>query len=258
MSDKQIYTEIDGPIAYLKLNRPEKRNALTEAMWSAIPKLLAPLEANPDVRLLIIESTSAGMFTAGADIVEFKELASMPDRRAGNRAAIVAGQHAIAHFAKPTIAVVDGVARGAGVGLAVAADFRIITEGTSFAVTPAKLGLVYPLEDTKRLVDLVGATVAKRLIFTAEVVEADAALAMGLADQVTSSDELSAVVAAFASALCDHSPHTIREMKKIIQLIQDGQAMDDRVTEDAFMDAYSGDDFAEGVAAFFEKRKPKF
>jgi len=258
MSEARIYSEINGSIAYLKLNRSEKRNALTEEMWRAIPDLLAPLDANETVRVLMVESDVDAVFTAGADIAEFETLLNDPATREPNRAAIAGGLHAIAHCLKPTIAVVDGLARGAGTGVALAADFRIVSERASFAITTSKLGLLYPYEATKRLISLVGAQRAKEMIFTAQLLSADQALSIGLVDQVVPHEKLRETVDAFAAKLCALSSYTIGEMKGYFQLLEDGQRFESDATIEAFRNAYGDDDFAEGLKAFKEKRTAKF
>ena len=258
MSTAQIYSDIEGKVAYLRLNRPEKRNALTEKMWQAIPSIVKAADTDDACRVLMVESMVDGVFTAGADIAEFETLLKDPSTREANRAAIAGGLHAIAHCTKPTIAVVDGLARGAGTGVALAADFRIASDRATFAITTSKLGLLYPYEATKRLISLVGAQRAKEMIFTAQLLSAEEALAIGLVDQVVPQNKLRETVDAFAAKLCTLSSYTIGEMKGYFQLLEDGQRFESDATIEAFRNAYGDDDFAEGLRAFKEKRTPKF
>lgn len=123
-------------------------------------------------------------------------------------------------------------------------------------ITPAKLGIVYSLFDTKLLVDLVGPARAKRILFTGALHDADTALAIGLIDQIAA-DPL-AEADALARTIAANAQHSVRSSKAIIRRILDGQADDDERTLALFRDAFTLPDFAEGVAAFRAKRKPDF
>ena len=172
--------EQQGKVAHLLIDRADKRNAFTMEMWQAMPKLLAQAEANPAARVLILRSADGGAFCAGADIKEL--LANKDDApwRSANQAAINKVQHMLARLAMPTIAFVEGDCVGGGCGLALACDMRVATQGARFGITPAKLGLVYPLHDVKLLVDLVGPGQAKRILYTGGLIDAEEARRIGL------------------------------------------------------------------------------
>jgi enoyl-CoA hydratase/carnithine racemase len=240
---------IDGPLARLRIDRAEKRNAFTQVMWEALPGLIARAEG---ARVLILESATPGIFCAGADIGELLEKSPDPEWRAANQAAINRAQHDLTRASLPTIAFIDGDCVGGGCGLALACDMRVATPRARFGITPAKLGLVYPLHDTKLLVDLVGPSQAKRLLFTGALIDAEEALRIGLIDQIA--DNPDALVEAIAAA----SPHSARQAKAMIRRVLDGQADDDDETRAIFADAFTGPDFQEGVRAFVEKRRPAF
>ena len=121
-------------------------------------------QQGPDVRVLILQSAAHGTFSAGADIAEFSAGARDPAWRARNQAAIRRAQHELARAEKPTIALVEGVCVGGGCGLAIACDLRIASASARLGITPARLGLVYSLHDTKLLVDIVGPSQAKRIL----------------------------------------------------------------------------------------------
>lgn len=248
--------EIAGGIARLMIDRPAKRNAMDQAMWEAVPGLVAAAMADTSVRLLIVGSAHPGPFCAGADIGEFAKGSSDPAWRARNQAAIRGTQIAIARAAKPTLAVIDGDAVGGGCGIALACDVRIASMRARMGITPAKLGLVYPLHDTKLLVDLVGPAQAKRLLFTGMLVDAAEALRIGLVQVVA--EDLDAEVAAYCGALLAMSPASQCATKAIIRRIAEGAHDDDATSAAGFDAAFTGSDFHEGVAAFLEKRKPDF
>lgn len=248
--------ETAGGIARLLIDRPEKRNAMDQAMWEAVPGLVAAAMADPAVRVLLVGSAHPGPFCAGADIAEFATGSGDQAWRARNQAAIRGTQISLARAAKPTIAMVDGDAVGGGCGIALACDVRIASPRARMGINPAKLGLVYPLHDTRLLVDLVGPAQAKRLLFSGMLIDAAEALRIGLVQVVA--DDLEAEVTALANAMIAMSPASQRATKAIIQRIAQGAHDDDASSAAGFDEAFTGADFHEGVAAFLEKRKPVF
>lgn len=247
-----VRLETTGAIAHLLIDRAAKRNAFTQAMWLALPALVEQAMADPAVRVLVLRAAEPGAFCAGADIGEFGVGANDSAWRAANQAAIARAQHVLARAAKPVIAFVEGDCVGGGCGLAIACDLRVATSGARFGITPAKLGLVYSLHDTKLLVDLVGPSQAKRILFTAGLVDAAEALRIGLIDLIDS-DPL-----ALAQTIAANSLHSTTQSKAMIRRILDGQSDDDATTRDLFADAFVLPDFAEGVSAFLSRRKPNF
>lgn len=239
-------------VARLFIDRADKRNAFNQAMWEKLPELVLQAMADPAVRLLTIESAHPGLFCAGADIAEL--LANKDDAgwRSANQAAINRAQHVLARAEKPVIAFIDGDCVGGGCGLALAADIRVATPRARLGITPARLGLVYPLHDTKLLVDLVGPGQAKRLLYTGMLLSADEALRIGLVDELADSPgHLEDLIAA-------NSMHSTTGMKRFVRRVLDGQAEDDAATLAVFADAFTAPDFLEGSSAFVEKRKPAF
>jgi enoyl-CoA hydratase/carnithine racemase len=254
--NSHLRLETSGGIARLLIDRADKRNAMDQAMWEAFPGLVAAAMADPAVRILIVGSAQPGLFCAGADIAEFAARSADAEWRARNQAAIRATQIALARAPKPTLAAVAGDAIGGGCGIAMACDLRIAAPGARLGITPAKLGLVYPLHDTRLLVDLVGPAQAKRLLFSAQLIDAAEALRIGLVEIVA--DDLDAEIAGFAAAVLAMSPASQRAAKAIIQRIVEGAHDDDGMSTAGFDAAFTGADFAEGVTAFLEKRKPVF
>ena len=248
--------EREGATAHLLIDRAAKRNAFTQAMWEQFPLLLAEAMANEAVKVILLRSAEPGIFCAGADIAEFGQGALDPDWRAANQAAIARAQIELARAEKPVIAVIDGDCVGGGCGLSIACDLRVASPRARFGITPAKLGLVYSLHDTKLLVDLVGPAQAKRILFTAQLLPAEEALRIGLIELLE--DDLLTAATDLAATIASASSHSVRNTKKIVRRILDGQADDDAETKDLFAAAFTGDDFKEGVAAFLEKRKAEF
>ena len=242
----------DGPVARLLIDRADKRNAFNQAMWEALPALVQKAMADPSVRVLTIESVHPGIFCAGADISEL--LANKDDAgwRAANQSAINHAQHELARAEKPVIAFIDGDCVGGGCGIALAADIRIATPRARLGITPAKLGLVYSLHDTKLLIDLVGPGQAKRMLFTGMLLGAEEALRIGLVDEIAEGPgELEDLIAA-------NSRLSTTATKRIVRRVLEGQSDDDAETLAQFAAAFGGPDFLEGTSAFVAKRKPKF
>ena len=243
--------EREGGIAHLVIDRTEKRNAFDQAMWVALPRLVADAVAS-DARVIVLRSAAPGIFCAGADVAELMANKDDAGWRAANQAAINKAQRDLTRAAKPVIAFVDGDCVGGGCGLALACDIRVATPTARFGITPAKLGLVYPLHDTKLLVDLVGPGQAKRILFTGQLLDAAEALRIGLIDVIDHNAD------ALAETIAANSAHSTREMKAMVRRVLDGQAGDDAETLDTFAEAFTLPDFLEGVGAFLEKRKARF
>ncbi|MEW4467810.1 enoyl-CoA hydratase-related protein [Parasphingorhabdus sp. JC815] len=249
--------EKNGKIAHLLIDRPEKRNAFTQDMWELFPELLADAMADDTVRVLTVNASKKdSAFCAGADIGEFSTGSTDPEWRAKNQAAISKVQHELAQAVKPTIAVVDGDCVGGGCGIALACDMRVAGPKARFGITPAKLGLVYPLHDTKLLVDAVGPSQAKRILFTGQILDAQEASRIGLVTILA--DEPYEEAMALADTMASVSSHSQQMSKSIVKRILDGQADDDAESRALFDSAFTSDDFKEGVSAFLEKRKPQF
>lgn len=242
----------EGALARLQIARPDKRNAFTQAMWAELPGLLDQALALPGIRLLLLESATPGMFCAGADISELLANREDADWRAANQAAINETQHRLARFPLPTLAFIDGDCVGGGCGLAIACDLRVATPRARMGITPAKLGLVYPLHDVKLLVDLVGPGQARRMLYSGELLPADEALRVGLVEAVAETPE------AMIAPILANSPHSTSIIKGFVRRVLDGQVADDEETRALFAEAFTGPDFLEGSSAFQARRKPVF
>jgi enoyl-CoA hydratase/carnithine racemase len=240
----QLSHQVAGSVATVVIRHPAKRNAMTTAMWRALPPLLDTLAADPDVRALVLTG-EGGTFCAGADIGTLRD---SPQEAQG---LAVAAEEALAAFPKPTVAAVRGHCVGGGAQLAAACDLRLAEEGALFGVTPARLGIVYPASSTRRLVSLVGPATAKYLLFTAELIDAGRALRTGLVDEVLPAGELDGRTAELTRVLVSRSQLTQAAAKEFTA---------GRTDRDAHWAARArgGGDTAEGVAAFLERRPPRF
>ncbi|OXS33473.1 enoyl-CoA hydratase/isomerase family protein [Streptomyces sp. XY006] len=242
--DPQLQHSVAESVATVVISHPEKRNAMTAAMWRALPPLLGELADDPAVRVLVLTG-EGGTFCAGADI---STLRGSPQEAQG---LAVRAEEALAAFPKPTLAAIRGHCVGGGAQLAAACDLRFAEEGALFGVTPAKLGIVYPSSSTRRLVSLVGPATAKYLLFSGELIDAERALRTGLVDEVLPAGGLGKRVAEFARVLVSRSQLTQAAAKEFA---------DGRTDRDAHWaaQARASGDTAEGVAAFLERRQPRF
>jgi enoyl-CoA hydratase/carnithine racemase len=246
----------EGAVAVLTIDRPEKRNAMNFEMWSALPDLLAKVEADDSVRALVIRGTDH--FSAGADISEFTTLRADPAGAQRYGAAVHAGERSIASLSKPTIAAITGVCVGGGCEIALACDIRIAAADARFGVTPAKLGIVYHSTSTKRLVDAVGPAWARQILFTADLVDAETALRIGLVNELHPAPSAVPRAVALAETMASRAQVSVRGAKTIINRITDGHFDEDETVHALYEASVTSADYAEGVRAFMEKRPPRF
>ncbi|MEU9859581.1 enoyl-CoA hydratase/isomerase family protein [Streptomyces sp. NPDC047971] len=242
--EPQLSVSVVDGIATVVISNPAKRNAMTAAMWRSLPGLLAPLATDAEVRVLVLTGQGE-TFCAGADISTLREPGDE------QQALAVRAEEALAAFPKPTLAAVRGYCVGGGSQLAAACDLRFAEEGARFGVTPSKLGIVYPSSSTRRLSSLVGPSAAKYLLFSGELIDSARALRTGLVDEVLPSGELDKRVGEFTRVLTSRSLLTQAAAKEFA---------DGRVDRDAYWaeEARGSGDTAEGVAAFLERRAPRF
>jgi enoyl-CoA hydratase/carnithine racemase len=234
----------NGPVATIALARPEAKNALPTYAWRALAEAVADLR---DARAVILCSGVEGIFSAGADIREFEQLHADPALRPRFREAMRAGIEAVAALPMPVIAAIDGGCFGAAVALVLAADIRIAGSLAEFAVPPARLGIGYPDEDVGRLKAQVGTGMASLLLFIGDKLRADEAHRIGLVE--LTAPDASETAEAMADAIAAGAPGAVRLLKRSLR----GEA-----TGSAFDDAFGGAEFAEGLAAFRERRKPVY
>jgi enoyl-CoA hydratase/carnithine racemase len=256
MGDDLILLRGDNHTATLLINRPHKRNALSVAMWQAIPGLLAQVANDSAVRLVFVRG-AGGVFAAGADIAEMPSVYATAEAAQRNDDAIQGAMAAIEDFPKPVVALIEGACVGGGCGIALACDIRIAAHGARLGITPAKLGLVYGAADARRLVQAVGLSRAKDILFTGRLLGADEALAVGLVDRSVPPEALEAEAAALAAQITANSGWSHRAQKEVLALLRGGADGAQRSRE-LFGQSFGGADFAEGFAAFTQKRPPRF
>jgi len=256
-STSKLAVSLSGGIATLAIDNLPKHNALDLEMWKAIPDIMAALDRDPQVRVVIVRGAGEESFASGADIGEFATLRA--DAEGGRRyeATNEAAFWAVAHCAKPVIAMIRGFCLGGGFGLALSCDLRVATESAIFGIPAARLGIGYPPGAMKLVTAAVGAPAAKDLFFTARRIDGREASRLGVVQRLVPESELEAATLALARTIADNAPLTIRAAKAAIdEAVGVGHPDVDPV---ALADqCFDSADAAEGRNAFLEKRQPIF
>ncbi|MFP5219453.1 MAG: enoyl-CoA hydratase/isomerase family protein [Actinomycetes bacterium] len=249
---------VDGGIATIALTRPDKHNAVTYAMWHAFGRLMPVLADDDAVDVVVLRGTPGGPFSAGADIAEFTTLRAEPDgaRRYGE--AVAAGEQALITFPKPTVALVEGFAIGGGTQLAVACDLRVCETGSRFGVTPAKLGIVYALGSTARLVEVVGPAWARWILLTGDLLDAGTALRIGLVHELHAPADVERRAYELARTMASRARVSLLGGKAMVDRAVHGRLDEDDDVLRVYERSWTSPEYAEGVAAFLGKRAPDF
>ncbi|WP_439529835.1 enoyl-CoA hydratase [Pannonibacter sp.] len=250
-----ITLTIEGALAFITIDNRERRNALTLAMWQAVPDAVEEAVAAPQVRVVIVRGAGEETFVAGADISEFAALRGNAKDAKAYEAINVAAFDALRASPRPTIAMIRGHCLGGGLGLAAACDLRVAAQGSSFGIPAARLGIAYPPTALADIVALTGAARAKDLVFTARRIDAAEAERIGLIDRLVDADDLETETRALAATLADNAPLTITATKAALTALASG---DLSAANAAAEHCFDSADFAEGRTAFLEKRSPVF
>lgn len=257
MSGK-LRVEQHGPIAHVVFDHPERRNAVTTDMWREIPGRMKELGEDPDVRVVVLRGEGETAFVSGADISQFEESRSSENAGKYDMDNLEAFE-AIARVPKPVIASIHGFCIGGGCAIALCADLRYCAEDGVFGIPAARLGLGYGANGLSNLIRVVGEPCAKEIFMTARRFDANEAAQMGLVNRVVPKAELDAFVQKTAETISQNAPLTIRAAKTAFgELAQpESERHPERITQ-AIADCFGSEDYAEGVRAFLEKRKPEF
>ena len=253
-----IQTALAPPLARVTLNRPDKRNAVSGAMWQELLDLARELPATPGLKVVLLGGAGGRAFSAGADIGEMQQNLRHPERMQAMQQVVQDAQEAWAAMPLPTIAVIRGACTGGGCGLALCCDLRLAAPDAFFAIPPARLGLAYSLADTKRLYDLVGPARAKEILFTARRVDAVEALALGMINEIVAPDQLDARAEALAATIAGNAGNSVRAAKAVVNMISSGTAGETAASRRYYDESFSSPEFLEGARAFLEKREPRF
>lgn len=253
MAEEVLKIERRQNYAILTLNRPEKRNALNEAMMKALDEAVGSIENDKDIRAVIVRG-AGGSFCSGLDLAE-------ADRLEGGHSPVNIERvfHRIAHIPVPTIAAMQGAALAGGCELGLHCDIRVAAEDLRMGMTVARVGLVVPYDFIRKLIEVIGAANTAQILYTAEPVNAERALHMGMVHEVAPNAKLDETAVAWAEKVSNNAPLSLRTMKQSMRraLSASNTAWHEDILNMGRLVRISKD-AKEGIRAFLEKRKPNW
>lgn len=259
MSSGHIRTETAAGIGTLVISHASKHNAMTLAMWRQLGDAVTSLAQDDRVRVLVVTGEGDAAFVSGADIGEFAQQRSGADAVAAYDQAVTTAQRALARCPKPTVARIQGICMGGGIGIAAACDLRFASARARFRMPAARIGLGYAYEGMRRLVTLLGAPTTFDLFYTARSIEAPEAMRLGLVNDSIAAEAFDAEVASRVALIAQNAPLSLRAAKAAILAALDAPAGPAREAIDALVrQCFESRDYAEGQAAFAERRAPRF
>jgi enoyl-CoA hydratase len=256
MSESIVVTR-DGPIATVSLNRPEKLNALTKAMWRSLGEAIERLSADDGIRCVIVRGAGEKAFSPGNDIAEF------PTERANKTQAIEYGRAmhetagALARCRHPLVAQIHGICVGGGLEIAALCDLRICGTSSRFGAPIKNLGLVMAYPEMAPLVRLVGADVALEILLEGRIFDAQEAKEKRLVTRVVPDEDVEKEARAAAQRIADGAPLVARWHKKFARRLADPRPLSGAELDECF-ECFDTEDFRIGYRAFLAKQKPEF
>jgi enoyl-CoA hydratase len=249
---------IQESLAVLTFNRPEARNAMTWEMYDALVAACEDVDHDEMVRVLILRGAGGKAFIAGTDIAQFEGFHSAADGVEYERR-LDDVLDRLERVTKPTIAQVQGVAAGGGCAIALCCDLRVATPDSTFGVPIARtLGNCLSADTCNRLIGVMGPARFKELMFTGRFIRGAEAHDLGLVNRVAGPDDIDRVVRELATEIASHAPLTIRAIKELTRRLVAKQRLAPGDDRDLIELCYASADFREGVAAFIQKRSPRW
>jgi enoyl-CoA hydratase/carnithine racemase len=257
LANGTILVDRDDAIATITLNRPEKLNALTKAMWGGLGEAVDALGRDAGVRCIVIRGAGERAFSPGNDIGEFARERSNKAQAVEYGRFMHATAHTLAACPVPMVAEIHGICVGGGLEIAPICDLRICGTGSRFGAPIKNLGLVMAYAEMAPLVRLVGPSVALEILLEGRIFDAAEAKDKGLVTRVVPDGDVHAEARATALRIAEGAPLTARWHKKFVQRLRDPAPITEVEADECF-DAFDTEDFREGYAAFLAKRKPRF
>ena len=254
-----IGAETKGPIGWLIWDNPSKVNALSPGMYEDAQAVIDAYIADPAIKVVVMRGAGRKAFISGADIKSFDKTRSSPEAMKASAEAPTKLRRTMLDMEKPLIAMIYGYCLGGGLGMALNADMRFASTDSQFSVPAALRGIAYAPSGLKQLVDLVGPSAAKDIMFSARRLKSDEALRIGLINRVVDAEELEANTIAYAEVLAANAPLSMHASKYFINQLGLERAQRDEPRMEAMQrEAAASEDFKEATRSFVEKRKPVF
>ncbi len=255
-SNKILGTK-NGPIGTLTFNYPEKLNAMSPEMSQMAAEVIRDFANDPAIRVVILRGAGSKAFVSGGDISKYEGNRSTPEQIAAYNRMSIGFRTSLRGIGKPTIAMIRGWCLGGGLAIALNCDLRICSEDAQFGVPAARLGIGYSAESLGQLIELVGPSVAKEILFTARRYTAYEAHRIGLVNHVMQATMLEAFVNSYAETMAGNAPLSIVASKRVIdEYVKDAGKRDQALADQAVAACFASQDYIEGRRAFMEKRKP--
>ena len=258
MPDRML-AEKDGAIGWMIFDHPERRNAVTQAMWLQMGAILEDFATDAAIRTVVLKGAGDKAFVSGADISQFGQQRRNAAEVAASNRLTDAARQALATFAKPTLAMIQGFCLGGGLAIALMCDLRFASEDATFGIPAARLGVGYGTQSVGLLQAVVGPAYTREILFTGRRFSGEEALRMGLINRLLPGAELAAYVQDYAAMIGANAPLTMRAAKLAsLELLKAEAARDLAGVERAVEACFNSADYHEGRTAFLEKRSPHF
>ncbi len=263
MQSDSLLQKIEGRVCTLVINRPERQNSLSPELLEKLTSALEELKKADQVRVVVIRGAGDKAFCAGYDLNLFPTREDTGDDT-GEKGSITlfeSAMEAIVHFPYPVIAMMNGYAFGGGCDLAVSCDIRIGADDIRIGIVPAKLGVVYSATGLSRFIRVLGQARTRELFFTGRHYSASILKDIGYLNYMLPQDELEPFTYRMAQEISENAPMSLKGIKKVLTLLGDSCSLninEMQESNDIAENSFRSNDLKEGLAAFFEKRKPVF
>lgn len=254
----EVRVDQQGHVAWVILDQLPKRNAMNQGMWRQLARVARDLGGASDVRCVVLRGAGEEAFVSGADISEFQALRADPGLARSYDQTTDAAFAALLELDVPVLSCIHGFCVGGGLAIALCSDLRYAADDARFALPPGRLGIGYGLTNLQNALRVLPPATAKELFFTARQFDAAEALRLGLVSHVLPKAELDVHVGEVARKICENAPLTLRAAKSGMRALSTGDAALIARAQHQIDACFASQDYAEGVAAFLEKRRPSF